>query len=459
MDGIKSVSSLNSQKQIQQNIAWIIFLLGIWNILFPFTFSYDLFAAIPSGGRKLWLSNEERVLFMKWNDILIGLIIALSGLIFALKPCIKFLLWIVCMSGLWLTVAPLIFWSPTQAGYLNDTLIGAMLIALTSLSGKMPGLEMTGDISSTPDGWTYNPSEWSQRWPLMIGGFAGWMISRYLSAYQLGYISYAEDPFFGGSTMKVLNSSVSLSLPVSDGGVGAIAYTFEFLLGLMGGASRWKTKPWLVFLLGLIIIPVGFAHVFLVVSQPVVVGYWCTLCLLAATTMLIMITLGTDEIFAMIQFLIKKRKEGVSFANAFLKGDPLSDEPYNERNEREEHFFSYAVKGVSVSKYALILIISGIFIVALPAFFKMSSHMPVSYLTSLIGLLIIVFSVLSMSEIMKRIRYLNVLAGLFLAGFVWFTDAPFYYNIICLVSGIAVVALSFGKRFNKEKYGLWEKYL
>jgi hypothetical protein len=46
-------------------------------------------------------------------------------------------------------------------------------------------------------------------------GFFGWIVSRYLGAFQLGYIDYAWDPFFGNSSMEVLNSNMSHSLPIS----------------------------------------------------------------------------------------------------------------------------------------------------------------------------------------------------------------------------------------------------
>src|SRR5690606_9676333 len=131
---------------------------------------------------------------------------------------------------------------------------------------------------------------WAQRSILIALGFAGWLVSRYLAAYQLGYIDEVWDPFFGdAATRKVLDSDMSKSLPISDGGLGAFAYTFEFLMGFMGSPSRWRTMPWMVTLFGILVIPLGLVHIALVISQPVVVGEWCTMCLLAAAIMLPMI--------------------------------------------------------------------------------------------------------------------------------------------------------------------------
>src|SRR5207247_209749 len=130
------------------------------------------------------------------------------------------------------------------------------------------------------------PSAWVHVAPLIALGFLGWFTARYLAGFQLGYYHTAWDPFFGDSTMRVLHSKVSRMWPISDAGLGAAAYTFEALMGYMGGPSRWRTMPWMVLLFGILVVPLGIVHILLVISMPVVVGYWCTLCLAAATVML-----------------------------------------------------------------------------------------------------------------------------------------------------------------------------
>lgn len=57
--------------------------------------------------------------------------------------------------------APLLFWAPDAATYANDTLVGALLVGfgfLIPMSMPMHGPEV-------PQGWSYNPSAWSQRAP------------------------------------------------------------------------------------------------------------------------------------------------------------------------------------------------------------------------------------------------------------------------------------------------------
>lgn len=59
----------------------------------------------------------------------------------------------------------------------------------------------------------------------------------------------------------------------------------------MGSPTHWRTMPWMVTFFGILVIPLGLVHILLVISQPVIVGEWCTLCLLAAAIMLPMIPL------------------------------------------------------------------------------------------------------------------------------------------------------------------------
>ena len=106
---------------------------------------------------------------------------------------------------------------------------------------------------------------------------------------SFGYIDRIWEPFFGDGTVRVLTSEMSKMWPISDAGLGAAAYTFEFLMAWMGGKTRWRTMPRMVTFFFILVVPLGLTHIALVISQPVVVGAWCTLCLAAAAVMLVMI--------------------------------------------------------------------------------------------------------------------------------------------------------------------------
>ena len=47
------------------------------------------------------------------------------------------------------------------------------------------------------------------------------------------------------------------------------------------------------------------------------VGTWCTLCLVTALFMLVMIPLALDEVWANIQFMLRTRREGKLFWRTF----------------------------------------------------------------------------------------------------------------------------------------------
>jgi uncharacterized membrane protein len=304
-------------------VYWMLIILGCWTLLSPLTFSYGVSIVAPSGGRTLWLTDAQRVQYMKWSDIISGVILIFFGFR-SLLPNRPVSLWVCCFTGVWLSMAPLIFWAPTAAAYLNDTLVGMLVIALSVLIPGMPNMMMYMKMGSeVPPGWSYNPSSWPQRWIMIVTGFLGFVVSRYLAAFQLGYLDAVWDPFFGASSEKVLNSAMSHSLPISDGGLGSLAYTFEFLMGFMGSPSRWRTMPWMVALFGILVIPLGLVHIFLVISQPLAVGAWCFFCLMAASIMLPMIPLEVDEVIAMGQHMVQATRRAKNSGRCSGKAECL----------------------------------------------------------------------------------------------------------------------------------------
>ncbi|WP_224996616.1 vitamin K epoxide reductase family protein [Cesiribacter sp. SM1] len=448
-------------------IYWAIIMLGVWMVLSPLTFSYAKGTVDPSGGRDLWLSLEQRILFMKWSDIISGL-----GLIFfgwrSLSPNRPVSLWICCFIGIWLSIAPVLFWSPTAAGYLNNTLIGMLVISLTILIPGMPNMIMYMKMgSAVPPGWSYNPSSWPQRWIMIVLAFAGWGVSRYLGAFQLGYIDHAWDPFFGESTRQVLNSKMSHSLFISDGAMGALAYTFEFLMGFMGSPSRWRTMPWMVAVFGILVIPLGLVHIFLVISQPVVVGEWCTFCLLAAAIMLPMIPLEADEVIAMGQHMVQAKKRGDNLWKVFWKGGEPFEMNKDERSPKLMQFpqmpgkvYKASIWGMSFPWTLVASSLLGLWLMFAPATFGVSIEAMSAHINHVAGALIIVLSVICMGEVLRMGRWGNVLLGMVVAIGPWFTaDSTLALNISGAVAGLIVAALAIPKGAKTETYGLWDKYV
>ncbi len=175
----------NSGDMMWRESLWASFvnlLLGAWLVTSPFTFGYQ------SSG-------------MTWSNVVSGLLVIVFSMFAASRKFNAYARWAISLVGIWLLFAPLIFWSPTAAGYLNDTLIGALLIAFAVLVPMMPGMDMSVmDGADIPPGWSYNPSSWLQRAPIILLATVGFLASRYMAAYQLGHIDSIWDPFFGDGT-------------------------------------------------------------------------------------------------------------------------------------------------------------------------------------------------------------------------------------------------------------------
>lgn len=448
-------------------IYWLVIILGFWVLLSPLTFDYGKNPVEPSGDRQVWLDLDSRVLAMQWSDIISGILLIIFGWQ-SLRPNRPVSLWICCFIGIWLSMAPLLFWSPSAIAYMNDTLVGALVIGLTILVPGMPNMMMYMKMGpDTPPGWSYNPSSWPQRWIMIIAGFIGWLVSRYISAFQLGYIDSAWDPFFGKGTEQVLNSNMSHSMFISDAGLGALAYTFEFLMGWMGGPARWRTMPWMVTFFGLLVIPLGLVHIILVISQPLIVGQWCTLCILAAAIMLPMIPLQVDEVAAMIQYMIIATKKGESFWKVFWKGGGIEEGTMDERTpemmslplQKRKVFFA-SIWGMSFPWTLNLSMMIGIWLVFSPALFGAEIQTTAANINHLCGALIVVVAVISMAEVLRISRYLNIPLGLVVAAGIWFSDSSTTaLNINCLIAGALVIALAIPRGPKSENYGSWDNYV
>lgn len=446
-------------------IYWSLIMLGVWLVLNPLTFGYSQGTVEPSGGRDVWLSLEQRSTAMMWSDLLSGLLLIIFGWR-SLRPNRPISLWICCFVGIWLTMAPVVFWSPTAAGFLNGSLVGMLVIALTIMIPGMPNMIMFMAHGTTvPQGWSYNPSSWPQRFIMIATGMLGYFVSRYLAAFQLGYIGVAWDPFFGDGTRQVLNSSVSHSFPISDAALGTAAYTFEFLMGFMGSPQRWRTMPWMVFVFGILVIPLGLVHILLVISQPVVVGYWCTFCLVAAAIMLPMIPLEVDEVVAMGQFMVQAKRKGMSSWKAFWLGGDVEGEGNDERTpplvslpEQPRRVFSSSIWGMSfpwtlVSSAAL-----GFALMFVPTLFGVDGRAADVHHVG--GALILTMATLAMGEPLRLARYLNVVLGLGVAIAPWLLVGSGSLGILIgAVLGVAAAGLAIPLGKIEERYGLWQPFV
>ncbi len=172
--------------------------------------------------------------------------------------------------------------------------------------------------NTVPPGWRYNPSAWEQRLPIIGLGVLGMCIGFYLAGFQLGLTSTVWDPVFDGGSRRVLTSSVSHLFPTSDALLGGLGYAFDWIFGLLGGTDRWRTRPYLVVLFGIGIVPFGWVSISLGLAMRAIVGSWCFLYLCSTTISVIMIPFSWDEIWATLVELRRRVRAGTPVWAALL---------------------------------------------------------------------------------------------------------------------------------------------
>jgi uncharacterized membrane protein len=180
--------------------------------------------------------------------------------------------------------------------------------------------------SNVPTGWSYNPSSWSERLPIIGLALVGFGIAGYLALHQRGLVPRVWEPFFGDGSEIVLTSWVSQVLPIPDAALGALGYLLDAASGAIGGRRRWQAMPWIVILFGVAVGPLGAVSVGLVIAQPVLFNAWCTLCLASAAISVGMIGPAMDEVLASLQYIERAGAEGGSRWRAFWGLDPSTGE-------------------------------------------------------------------------------------------------------------------------------------
>lgn len=396
-----------------------------------------------------WSVFQYQSQAMLINDIASGAIAFLVAVVALKFPKYSWMTYTNAFIGVWLLLAPLFFWAPTAAVYINDTLVGTFLILfsfLVPMSMPMPGPDI-------PPGWSYNPSTWVQRAPIIALGLVGYFLARPMAGYQLGYIHSIWDPFFGEGTATVLTSEVSKAWPISDAGLGAATYLIEVLSTFMGDEKRWRTMPWMVALFGFVVVPLGITSVILVMMQPIAVSAWCTLCLATAVAMLLMVPLALDEVVAMIQFLNQSRKEGKSVWYAFWHGGTLPGATDRPREDRKPSWQIPAMCwGVGNHWGLTASLFIGTCLLFIPYLTGMSGFAADS--NFLVGALVITVAAIAYAEVMRSARYLNVLFGAWLLLSPWFFDAiSASGQWATALSGLLLIPLSLPLGEIRDSYG------
>ena len=447
--------------------------LGAWLAASPFAFglfdaptTFDPAILQVTAERDL-AAPELRNALLGRSDLISGLLIMLFATL-SLWRRTNWAQWANTIVGLWLLFAPLFFWAPNAAAYNNDLIVGMLVIAFAVLVPMMPGMSMDGmmDTTAVPPGWTYSPSTWAQRLPIIAMGLIGLLIARQLTAYQLGHVHGVWDPFFSGQgglngTETIITSDVSKAWPIADGGLGAVAYALEILMAAMGTSTRWRTMPWMVTFFGILVVPLGVVSIYFIVIQPVVIGTWCALCLLAALAMLIMIPFALDELVAMGQFLLWSRRVGKPFWRTFLMGDamPGGSESKHDDLASLRDGMKDMIRGVTIPWTLAVSAALGLLLMFTRLLFGTAGAMANS--DHVVGALVLTVAVIATAEVARPLRFINIAFGLWLMAAPWLMDGGSLLGSWAdVIVGLALVALSLprGKR-SREDYAGWNSFV
>ena len=424
--------------------------LGVWLVTQP-----------PMiGVEEMWLARTE-----------IGLGAAL--ILFATLALSWRMAWarFVCAAiGALVMAAPFLFSTTNSAAYLSDTLVGALIFGFAICTrpevGPSPLAATVGP--ELPPGWSFNPSSWTQRLPIIVLALVGLQVSRYLAAYQLGHVDSVWEPFFMGSpdnprngTEEIITSSVSKAWPVSDAAVGGYTYVLEILTGIIGSRMRWRTMPWLVLLFGLMIAPLGITSIFFIIIQPIVIGTWSTLALIGAAAVLIQIPYSLDELLATLQFMRRRVKAGRSWLRVFLFGDTDEGEtgPSPDEFDRKptDSLRAMWTGGVSLPWNLAVAAAIGVWLMF--SRLTVGADGTMANADHLIGALALTVISLAAAELSRALRFLLIPLGaaLLITPFIYNADAV--QTIVGMACGVALIGLSLRRGAIRERYAGWQKLI
>ena len=388
--------------------------------------------------------------------------------------------WASAGVGALVMAIPFVFNTGNAAAYLSDTLVGALIFGFAVCLKPEPGTSALAALNGPeiPPGWSYNPSAWAQRIPIILMALFGLYVSRYLAGYQLGHIPAVWDPFFAGSlsdpqngTEEVITSAVSKAFPVSDAALGGYTYALEILTGLVGARMRWRTMPWLVVLFGIMIAPLGITSIFFIIIQPIVIGTWSIVALAGAAAVLVQIPYSLDEFIATLQFLARRVRAGQNWVRVFLVGD-TDDMPTNttimnaKRTPPLPDEFDRPAAAVlgemltgGVSLPWSLACCAAIGLLLMFSRVTLGLEGSLANAHHVIGALAMTVVSISAAEVARVVRFANVLLGILLAASPFIFGADIAATVASVALGAALMGLSLPKGKIKSTYGNWDNYI
>ncbi|WP_299817478.1 NAD-dependent epimerase/dehydratase family protein [uncultured Jannaschia sp.] len=409
--------------------------------------------------------------WMTASSVLGGLAVLILGFL-SLSWRLPIARWAMAVVGVLVMASPIILWAREAGAYINAFLVGSLIagfaVSLKPIPGVSPAASRTGP--DMPPGWSFNPSSWTQRAPVILLAFVGLYVSLYLCAYQLELIDGVWEPFFTGNpadlqngTEEIITSDVSRAWPIPDAGLGAITYVLEIIVGLIGSVRRWRTMPWLVLLFGIMIVPLGAVSITFIIIQPLVIGTWSTLALIGAAAMLVQIPYSLDELIAGVGYLWRRWKAGDPILWVFLRGG--TDEGAAPETRADEFdrgpgaaFADMWQGGVSVNWGLGLCLAAGLFLMLTRLLLGTEGQL--ANADHLIGALAITVSVTATAELGRIVRFLNIPLGLAACLTPLILDGGGLLQIVFgVLAGLALIVGAIPRGRVTNRYGAMERMI
>jgi hypothetical protein len=211
------------------------------------------------------------------------------------------------------------------------------------------------------------------------------------------------------------------------------------------------------------VVPLGGVSILFILIQPVIIGTYCTLCLIQAFAMLVMIPLALDEVIAMGQYMGRSLKAGEPFLRTFLRGGPDPAARADERPGFEAPLktqVAAATWGVTVPWQLAAASALGAWLMFTPLIFGTTVAMADS--DHIVGGLVITVAIIAMAEVARPLRFLNIAFGLWLVAAPWLLSGvpSAFATVNSVIAGLALVALSLPRgRRSGEHYGGWDRFV
>lgn len=426
-----------------------------------------------------WLFTQPLLIavqepLLRWSEMALGALLMVFATA-ALSQRGTAARWVCAAIGAVVMAIPFLFHTGNAAAYLSDTLVGALIFGFAVCTKPEPGPSALAALTGPdiPPGWSYNPSAWTQRLPIIATALIGLFVARYLAAYQLGHIPQVWDPFFDGSatdpqngTEEIITSALSKAFPVSDAALGGYTYLLEILTGLVGAKARWRTMPWLVVLFGLMIAPLGITSIAFVIIQPIVIGTWSTVALIGTAAILIQIPYSLDELLATLQFLRRRVQAGRNGLAVFFRGDAdtlpsgsgdthvVADE-FNQ--PPDVVLRSMMGGGVNLPWNLGLAALIGLALLFTRLWPGIEGNL--AHAHHVIGSLVLTVVSVAAAEVARPVRWLNLPlgAGLMASPFVFAGGTAAL--LVSLIAGATLMALSIRRGSIHERYGSWDRVI